>query len=119
MMPKPGGFEHEHEAVMAYVVSYMACGMCNGTYRLEDVQVVDKNGAIWAMTVRCPQCGAEGVILAFAVPVPMDESELNGAPVDLTESGLTTLTDDDVLEWRAYLNGFDGDMEDLLRDDAQ
>jgi hypothetical protein len=115
MMPDSSDFDNK--AVIQYVISYMTCGMCGGTYRLQDVQVIDEGDAMWAMVARCPHCGAEGLILAFVSPLdeeapdgPFTTSRWDDEPAPLTER--------DVEEWRSFLQGFHGDMDDLLRADV-
>jgi NAD-dependent SIR2 family protein deacetylase len=107
----------DNESVIYYVISYMTCGVCESTYRLEDVQVIDADDDMWAMVAKCPKCGAEGLILAFASPLD-DEALFVGSDTQLTarwDSGLAPLTEDDVREWREFLESFHGDMKDLLQ----
>ncbi len=67
------------------------------------------------MVARCPLCGEEGLILAFASPLD-DEDDLwcDQFPGDGWDAGLEALSEKDVDEWRAFLDRFHGDMEDLL-----
>lgn len=112
----PDSGEFSNESVILYVISYMTCGVCGGEYRLQDVDVIDEDETMWAMVARCPHCGEEGLILAFASP--LDDEGLPDLHPGLGrwDAGLAPLTEADVDAWRAFLDGFNGDMEDLLAD---
>ena len=110
MMSDSSNFDDR--TVIEYVIAYMTCGICGGYYRLQDVEVIDGDSTMWAMVARCPHCGEEGLILAFASP--LEEGGILDDETDPWDSGLAPLTKADVAEWRAFLEGFRGDMEDLL-----
>lgn len=111
---RPDSHDFDDETVIQYVISYMTCGVCGASYRLQDVEVIDGDDAMWAMVAHCPLCGEEGLILAFASPLEEEDVWLDQAPDDWWEAGLEPLTKRDVAEWRAFLEAFHGDMEDLL-----
>lgn len=112
MRPDPNEFDDD--SVIQYVISYMTCGVCGGSYRLQDVEVIDEDDAMWAMVARCPLCGEEGLILAFASPLEEDNVWVDQDADDGRDAGLEALSEKDVDEWRAFLDAFHGDMEDLL-----
>lgn len=113
--PDSNSFDDD-ELVIRYVIAYMTCGVCHSQYRAQDVQIIDQGDGAWAMIVECPHCGTEGLVLAVANP--LDEAEeIDSEPFVTNQwhAGLTPLTEADVVEWRAFLDAFSGDMNDLLQ----
>ena len=43
---RPDSHDFDDETVIQYVISYMTCGVCGASYRLQDVEVIDGDDAM-------------------------------------------------------------------------
>lgn len=94
--------------LIAFVTRHLACHSCGSAYRFDNVQVTQHHRQQWVLLATCPTCTAQRPIVAYNGP-PYGHLE---TPDDLPI--LPPLTAQDVLEWRAFLRQFTGDMDDLL-----
>lgn len=92
------------------------CSNCKQQYSPDDARVIERQGELWVLSVRCSHCDAQAYVAAVVDP---DKTEINRATrfdddVPNTETG-ATITVDDVLDLHEFLEEFDGDFTALFR----
>jgi len=103
------------------------CPACGRRYRGSRIRLLAERDGLFFVDLDCSRCGSHTVAI---VTVELDDSELSiadasdlGLPdeaftVHMGEPlppGAAPVTADDVLEMHEFLNGFKGDVTDLLR----
>lgn len=94
--------------LIAFVTRHLACHACGSTYSHDNVQVAHYHREQWMLLATCPSCTAQRAIVAYDGP----PYEYLDTPDNIP--ALPPLTARDVLEWRAFLRQFTGDIRDLL-----
>jgi hypothetical protein len=97
------------------------CSHCRQRFSIEDLRVVGRNGNLWVLAVRCPQCDSQAFVAAV-VGEYEDGTTIEATAIDLTEepeveymdSVEEPVTVDDVLDMHEFLEEFDGDFMHLF-----
>jgi len=100
-----------------YLVANIRCLICKEPYQTEDIRLIDQRGGFWIMTVRCRQCGTQGLVFAVMPEhaVPVLASELTEEEWSRLDQ-LPALSIDDVLDLHDFLRDFNGDFVSLFQD---
>lgn len=107
-----------HSLIVDYLVAHTQCDGCGQHYAAEDVQVRRRKEDLWLASMVCRGCGLQRLVVAT---VNWDQARMMGATADIGEEHREVLAKrgpiggDDVLDLHKFLQGFDGDMFDLLR----
>jgi hypothetical protein len=102
-----------HSLIIQYLVAHTRCSGCGQHYQAEDVHVHSHRGQVWLASLTCHQCGLRAMVMAALQP--------EGAPpeYDAHEQDSWQASDpisgDEVLDLHRCLEGFGGDMRDLLK----
>jgi hypothetical protein len=92
------------------------CSNCKHQYSLEDARVIERQGELWVLSVRCSHCDAQAYVAAV---VDGEETEIDGIsePVETDSDGAAeeSVSVDDVLDLHEFLETFDGDFSALFR----
>lgn len=93
--------------VIAFVVRHMACQACGASYTADKICVALDDGVQQILIATCPSCGTAQQITAYDEPpyhllYPADPVIVSG------------ITPEEVSAWRAFLDVFEGDIEDLF-----
>ena len=105
--------ENEQDQIIRYVVSEVSCNNCGGPYVAQDVFVLDRDEHTWMLVAHCPTCDMYGLVIAI---MGDEQSEHAGGYIEQSSiaSVVTPIGDQEVQRWRDFLDGFEGDMYDLL-----
>ncbi len=88
------------------------CSGCHTPYEPEDVEVISRNGDMWFFSVTCSHCQARALV---AAAISEDWDRDVAGPTALGAHGVPApVTQRDVEEVRAFLEGFDGDFKRLF-----
>ena len=93
--------------LIGFVTRHLPCTRCSSAYTPSDVHVTQHDRDEWSLSATCPVCSAQRTITAYDGPPYLRLDSQYGA-------ALPPLTARDVVEWRAYLAWFAGDLSDLL-----
>lgn len=93
--------------LIGFVTRHLACAQCGSAYAPADVRVTQRDRDEWLLTATCPVCGDPRAITAYDGPPYLRLGNQAG-------SLFSPLTARDVVEWRAFLARFEGNMVDLL-----
>jgi len=107
-----------HSLIVRYLVTHTECTGCGRRYAPEDVHLRHRRGDVWLASVICRHCGLQGLIMAT---VSADHAQEMEAALDpeaeeraaFQEMG--PISGDEVLDFYCFLEGFGGDMRQLLR----
>ncbi len=105
--------------IIQYLVAHTRCSGCGQHYEAEDVHVHSHRGQVWLASLTCHQCGLRAMVMA-AMQAPGEEAEPPvAAPDDAQELAtlrtLGPITADELLDLHRFLEGFSGDMQNLIR----
>jgi hypothetical protein len=96
------------------------CSQCRQRFSIEDLRVVGRNGNLWVLAVRCPECDSQAFVAAV-VGEYEDGTTVEATAIDLideseseTEPESHPVTVDDVLDMHEFLEQFDGDFLHLF-----
>jgi hypothetical protein len=96
------------------------CSQCRQRFSIEDLRVVGRNGNLWVLAVRCPECDSQAFVAAV-VGEYEDGTTVEATAIDiLDESEVETepeshpVTVDDVLDMYEFLEEFNGDFLHLF-----
>lgn len=90
------------------------CSNCNQHYSPDDVRVIERQGELWVLVVRCSHCDAQAYVAAVVDP---EKTEINRATKShaVSDAGIyATISVDDVLDLHEFLEEFDGDFAALF-----
>jgi len=93
--------------LIGFVTRHVTCARCGSAYAPSDVRVTQRDREEWLLTATCPVCGVPRAITAYDGP-PYLRLGSQAGPL------LPPLSARDVVEWRAFLARFEGDMAKLL-----
>ena len=113
---------------VAEIAAQLECLVCNSPYGLSGVDVVGQYEDAWLITVSCPQCEAEGLIIATVEedtdtdlehledPETIPARIMSDVTYDewLSFNQLPLIASDDVLDTHVFLKDFDGDFQSLF-----
>lgn len=91
------------------------CSNCQHQYSLDDARVIERQGELWVLSVRCSHCEAQAYVAAVVDGDGAEVDEVTGSVDDnfeiVTDSPVTV---DDVLDLHQFLETFDGDFAALF-----
>ena len=105
--------------IVQYLVAHTRCSGCGQRYEAEDVHVHSHRGQVWLASLTCHQCGLRAMVMAAMQP-QNEEAEPSIPPeYDTQEAAalqaLGPVSGDEVLDLHRFLEGFSGDMQDLMK----
>jgi len=91
------------------------CSNCKQQYSLEDARVIERQGELWVLSVRCSHCDAQAYVAAVVDGdgAEIDEMRRTDEP-DSEDAAEEPVTVDDVLDVHEFLDSFDGDFAALF-----
>jgi hypothetical protein len=111
--------EHDQSSEVRRIVLSVVedCVQCRQRFSLEDMRVVGRNGNLWVLAVRCPECASQSFVAAV-VGEHDDGTTVEAAAIDLideetyeeTVEFIDPVSVDDVLDMHRYLEEFDGNF---------
>jgi hypothetical protein len=111
--------EHDQSSEVRRIVLSVVedCIQCRQPFSLEDMRVVGRNGNLWVLAVRCPECQSQSFVAAV-VGEHEDGTTIEAAAIDLIDEEPAEVSDeyedvvdvDDVLDMHEFLNEFDGNF---------
>jgi hypothetical protein len=102
-----------HSLIVQYLVAHTRCSGCGQHYETEDVHVHSHRGQVWLASMTCRQCGLRAMVMAALQPdgIPPEHAD----PEQAAWQAMGPISDDEVLDLHRFLEGFRGDMQDLMR----
>jgi hypothetical protein len=111
--------EHDQSSEVRRIVLSVVedCIQCQQRFSLDDMRVVGRNGNLWVLAVRCPECASQSFVAAV-VGEHDDGTTVEAAAIDLIDEESYDLepefadpvTVDDVLDMHEFLDVFDGNF---------
>lgn len=109
--------EHDQSSEVRRIVLSVVedCIQCQQRFSVDDMRVVGRNGNLWVLAVRCPECASQSFVAAV-VGEHDDGTTVEAAAIDLIDEDLeepdnVELVDvDDVLDMHEFLEEFDGNF---------
>lgn len=111
--------EHDQSSEVRRIVLSVVedCVHCRQRFSLDDMRIVGRNGNLWVLAVRCPECASQSFVAAV-VGEHDDGTTVEAAAIDLVDEDVADyeleepdpVTVDDVLDMHEYLDGFDGNF---------
>jgi hypothetical protein len=112
--------EHDHSSEVRRIVLSVVedCVQCHQRFSLDDMRVVGRNGNLWVLAVRCPECATQSFVAAV-VGEHDDGTTVEAAAIDLIDEedafdpvfeDVDPVTVDDVLDMHQFLDTFDGNF---------
>lgn len=91
------------------------CSKCTQQYSLDDARVIERQGELWVLSIRCSRCDAQAYVAAV---VDADGTDIDDV-TEWSEDGSGDARDDrvtvdDVLDLHEFLESFDGDFSALF-----
>lgn len=102
---------------ISFLVAHVRCAVCGEGYRAEDVRILGRQDELWVVAVSCAGCRTESIVFAL---VRGGEAADQGAISELTAEererfqSLPEIGLREVLALHKLLEGFQGDMKDLV-----
>jgi hypothetical protein len=104
--------------IVRYLIAHTECSGCGRRYAPRDVQIHKRRGDVWLASVTCQHCGLQGLIMAAIATDAVEEADEAVAEPAEEEFGafedLGPILGDEILDLHHFLEGFDGDMVQLL-----
>ena len=112
-----GVMEHDQSSEVRRIVLSVVedCIQCQQRFSVEDMRVVGRNGNLWVLAVRCPECASQSFVAAV-VGEHDDGTTIEAAAIDLVDDefeepeSIDPVTVDDVLDVHEFLEEFDGNF---------
>lgn len=111
--------EHDQSSEVRRIVLSVVedCVHCRQRFSLDDMRIVGRNGNLWVLAVRCPECASQSFVAAV-VGEHDDGTTVEAAAIDLVDEEVVDfepeapdpVTVDDVLDLHEYLEEFDGNF---------
>lgn len=111
--------EHDQSSEVRRIVLSVVedCIQCRQRFSLDDMRVVGRNGSLWVLAVRCPECASQSFVAAV-VGEHDDGTTVEAAAIDLIDEEsfeseqvyVEPITVDDVLDMHEFLDEFDGNF---------
>ena len=113
--------EHDQSSEVRRIVLSVVedCIQCRQRFSVDDMRVVGRNGNLWVLAVRCPECASQSFVAAV-VGEHDDGTTVEAAAIDLIEEDADAVDPehefvepvdvDDVLDIHEFLNEFDGNF---------
>ncbi len=93
------------------------CAKCKHHYSLDDARVVERQGELWVLSVRCSHCETQAYVAAVVDSESMDVDQIGTMESDaVIEEDVADdpVSVDDVLDLHEFLETFDGDFARLF-----
>ncbi len=91
------------------------CSNCKHQYSLDDARVIERQGELWVLSVRCSHCDAQAYVAAVVDGEGAEIDEMTKPSVtDSEDASEESVTVDDVLDLHEFLESFDGDFAALF-----
>ncbi len=98
------------------------CAKCKHHYSLDDTRVVERQGELWVLSVRCSHCDTQAYVAAVVDSESMDVDQIGTMEsTDVETEDVLDEADvdepvsvDDVLDLHLFLESFDGDFARLF-----
>ncbi len=91
------------------------CSNCQQQYSLDDARVIERQGELWVLSVKCSHCDTQAFVAAVVDGDSTDIDSLERAEInEPTEEPGDAVTVDDVLDLHEFLDAFDGDFSALF-----
>jgi hypothetical protein len=111
--------EHDQSSEVRRIVLSVVedCVQCRQPFSLDDMRVVGRNGNLWVLAVRCPECSSQSFVAAV-VGEHDDGTTVEAAAIDLVDEEMLEedpdfaepVDVDDVLDMHEFLEEFDGNF---------
>jgi hypothetical protein len=111
--------EHDQSSEVRRIVLSVVedCVQCRQRFSLDDMRVVGRNGNLWVLAVRCPECSSQSFVAAV-VGEHDDGTTVEAAAIDLVDDEafeeepdfVEPVDVDDVLDMHEFLEEFDGNF---------
>ncbi len=107
----------ENLLLIRHIIAHVPCAICRRRFAARDVQILDRRGNVWAMSVKCRACGTDAIL--FAV---MNEAKTKPVRTDLTPDewprfgNALPIQTDDVIRVHEFIQSYAGDFTDLLEE---
>ena len=97
------------------LITNIKCGVCGRHYELDDVRILSHQGDLWVMGVTCAHCQTQGLVFATVTEAEAPEVIADVTPEEWERfQEMPQINADDVLDTHELLEGFDGDLIELL-----
>lgn len=111
--------EPDNTDVRRTVLSVLdTCSQCQGSYAIDDIRIVGRNGNLWVLTVTCSDCQTQAFVAAVVGDQEQDDDRVEqtarSEASDSAGAAESALTVDDVLDMHEFLESFDGDFHSLF-----
>lgn len=101
------------------LVANIRCGVCGHRYEIDDVRILNHEGDLWVMGVTCAHCKTQGLVFATITEAEAPEVIADVTPKEWARlKEMPQINADDVLDMHEFLEGFDGDLIELLEGDS-
>jgi uncharacterized protein YkuJ len=93
------------------------CAKCKHNYSLDDARVIERQGELWVLSVRCSHCETQAFVAAVVDgdAAEIDDIDQAEVAVEIVEDEIAEpVTTDDVLDLHEFLDDFDGDFQALF-----
>lgn len=114
--------EHDQSSEVRRIVLSVVedCIQCQQRFSLDDMRIVGRNGSLWVLAVRCPECASQSFVAAV-VGEHDDGTTVEAAAIDLIDEDsyhseqahgepVDPVEVDDVLDMHEFLDEFDGNF---------
>jgi hypothetical protein len=91
------------------------CAKCKHSYSLDDARVIERQGELWVLSVRCSQCDTQAFVAAVVDGDATEIGDIDEADVEIVDDEVVEpVSVDDVLDLHEFLDDFDGDFQALF-----
>lgn len=104
------------ERFVKRLLSNMKCGKCNKHYEPGHINILGHQDNVWFLSVYCTNCQSQGLVAAMIGRGKAKEviTDLSAAELK-TFSNQQTIASDDILEMHSFLKDFDGDFQQIFK----
>lgn len=91
------------------------CSVCKQHYVLDDARIIERQGELWVLSIRCSHCNTQALVAAVVDGDSAEVDTFGGTELeDEPEAVEEAASVDDVLDMHRFLETFDGDFLTLF-----
>jgi hypothetical protein len=102
------------ERLIHYLIATIHCASCQASFVESNLRVVAQRDALWFVAVQCHACETQGLVAVIMREAPQIEPSA-ADPEAAPQADSTPISEADVAAMRALLDGYQGDLQGLLR----
>ena len=105
----------EIENAVKHLKKISKCPQCKGKYDFKDMHIIASTSNEGLIEMTCPKCASSTIVTILVSNKDKEKSEVK-IKEGSTERTHGTISQNDVLDVKNFLNNFDGNFENLFKE---